>query len=178
MTVWFTSDTHFDHKNVINYCSRPFDSVEEMNDTLIHNWNSVVGTDDIVYFLGDFCFSSRHNEFLDVLHGEKHLIVGNHDPLKVCASPKWASANDIKQIRVDNQVIVLCHYAMRVWNRCHRGAWHLYGHSHGSLMDDAGALSLDVGVDCHDYFPISLKRVQELMKKKEYMPVDHHTWRS
>ena len=44
-------------------------------------------------------------------------------------------------------------------------------------MDDAGALSLDVGVDCHDYFPISFKRVKELMKKKEYIPVDHHTWR-
>ena len=70
--------------------------------------------------------------------------------------------------------IVLCHYAFRVWNKSHRGAWHLYGHSHGSLPDDPNSLSFDAGVDCHEFTPISYERVKEIMAEKRFLPVDHH----
>lgn len=53
--VFFTSDTHFNHTNIIRFCSRPFKDVEHMNETLIANWNRVVGPDNIVFHLGDFC---------------------------------------------------------------------------------------------------------------------------
>jgi calcineurin-like phosphoesterase family protein len=78
------------------------------------------------------------------------------------------------ELKHDHSLIVMCHYAMRVWNRSHRGAWMLYGHSHGSLPDDPGALSIDVGVDCHDYTPISHDDIGRIMAKKTWKPIDHH----
>ena len=79
--VFFTSDTHFYHANIINFCGRPFKNVEVMNETLIANWNSVVGPDDIVFHLGDFCLggSAEWTNILNRLNGKIYLIVGNHD---------------------------------------------------------------------------------------------------
>jgi calcineurin-like phosphoesterase family protein len=81
INTWFISDTHFGHKNIIEYekeC-RPFDTVEEMNDTIISRWNSVVGVRDTVYHLGDFCFGRSNIEIAGRLNGRKKLIMGNHD---------------------------------------------------------------------------------------------------
>ena len=82
--VYFTSDTHFGHENIIKWCRRPYSSVEEMNEKLIENWNSVVGPDDIVFHLGDFAFggSGLWKEVLSRLNGKKYLIIGNHDEKK------------------------------------------------------------------------------------------------
>ena len=79
--VYFTSDTHFNHANIIGFCNRPFKNVEEMNETLITNWNRVVGVDDIVFHLGDFCLggSAEWTNVLNRLNGKIYLIVGNHD---------------------------------------------------------------------------------------------------
>ena len=67
-------------------------------------------------------------------------------------------------------VTILLHYAMKIWRSSFRGTWHLYGHSHGSLPDDPNSLSFDVGVDCHDYYPISYKEVKAIMAKKTWTP--------
>lgn len=82
--VFFTSDCHFDHANIIKYCSRPFESADEMNRQLILNWNKVVQWDDTVFILGDFCFGqkTRWEKILPQLNGNKYLILGNHDKLK------------------------------------------------------------------------------------------------
>lgn len=80
MGVFFTSDPHFFHANVIRYCNRPYATVEEMNEALIGNWNSVVGPDDTVYCLGDFSLAIRPVEiYSSRLQGHKKLIPGNHD---------------------------------------------------------------------------------------------------
>ena len=79
--IFIIGDPHFWHKNIINYCNRPFETVEEMNETLIKNWNKVVGKQDIVYVLGDFalCGKDRIIEVSRALNGRKRLILGNHD---------------------------------------------------------------------------------------------------
>ena len=79
--VFFTSDTHFNHTNIIQYCQRPFKSTDEMNEAIIDNWNSVVGEEDTVFHLGDFCLgsSAEWNKILNRLNGKIYLILGNHD---------------------------------------------------------------------------------------------------
>lgn len=186
---------HLGHKNIIHYCNRPWrEPLDEkywkpetdlthkdnwiydvplMDATLINNWNSVVQPNDVVYNLGDFTFSANAGKYLQRLNGVKHLIKGNHDK-QPSPSQGWASVNDYREIRVEGQFIVLMHYAMRVWNKSHSGAWNLFGHSHNSLPDDPNALAIDVGVDCHNYFPISFRDVKRIMNKKDYKSIDHH----
>ena len=175
--LFFTADTHFDHTNIIRYSNRPFADVKDMNEALIRNWNSKISANDDVYHLGDFCFSSRGNQFLSRLNGRKHLILGNHDK-QVNISHGWESIQPYKEIYCHvggkKQMIVLCHYAMRVWNKRHHNSWMLYGHSHGSLPDDPNALSFDIGVDCHNYMPLDVAEVERIMRKKNSVPVDHH----
>ena len=79
--LFFTSDTHFGHENIITFCNRPFESIEEHDRVLIQNWNSVVTPDDTVFHLGDFCFGNGYKwyEILGQLNGHIYLIRGNHD---------------------------------------------------------------------------------------------------
>lgn len=165
MTIFFTSDHHFGHSNIIKYCNRPFKNVDDMNESMIKNWNEVVKSGDTVYYVGDFCFDPNPAKFLYRLNGKKILIKGNHD-----GKPKkehgWSHICDYNEVKHEKQHIVLCHYAMRVWNRSHYGAWMLYGHSHGSLPDDPQLLSIDVGVDCHEYRPISFEEIKNIMSRK------------
>lgn len=169
--IWFTGDPHYGHFNIIKYCKRPFATVEEMDSKLIANHNSVVSPDDDVYILGDIAFSNPA-EYIGRLNGRKFLIRGNHDKHIDECRPRVVWIRDLTQINILGQKIVLCHYAMRVWANSHHGSWHLYGHSHGTLPDDPNALSLDVGVDCHGYFPVSFEQIKGLMAKKKFKPVD------
>lgn len=79
--LFFTSDTHFNHTNILQYCNRPFKTVDKMNETIITNWNNVVGSDDVVFHLGDFCLggADEWNKILDRLNGRIYLVLGNHD---------------------------------------------------------------------------------------------------
>lgn len=182
--IWFTADHHFGHKRVIEYAHRPFANVDEMDAAMIERWNAVVQPGDQVYHLGDVSFhrTPRTLEILATLRGQIHLILGNHDKsLDPKARAKFAWVKDTHTLKVHEesapggtQRIVLLHYAMRVWDKSHYGAWQLYGHSHGSLPDDPHARAIDVGVDCHDFTPISYERVREIMGKKVFIPVDHH----
>lgn len=173
--TWFTSDLHLGHHNIIKYSNRPFSGIQEMDDTIISNWNSKVQQYDHIWFLGDFCFSDleKGQRYLDRLNGIKHLIKGNHDKSGVQLKG-WDTIDDLVEIQVDKQWITLCHYAMRIWNRSHYGTYHLYGHSHGSLPDDPNSLSFDVGVDCHNFMPLSFQDVKRIMNKKTWKQIDHH----
>ena len=184
MRIWFTADTHFNHSNVIKYSKRPFADLEDMTETLIASWNTTVGPGDCVYHLGDFALSwgQKHafyiNGLISGLNGTKFLVVGNHDREEVTKCPRWSKVAHYHELKVDlggihKQRIVLCHYAMRVWNGMHRGAWMLHGHSHGNLTDIGGRI-LDVGVDCHNFKPIGLDQVREYMSTREFINQDHH----
>lgn len=179
--VWFTADTHFNHANIIKYCKRPFSSSQEMDEALIANWNSRVQKNDTVYFLGDFCFAKGSQadkmnivkRYLNRLNGKLHIIVGNHDKPISLLSGFFSSYQDVKLINVNAQSIYLSHFAHRVWPGSHHSSWSLYGHSHGTLQDDTNSLSFDVGVDCHEYFPISFERVKEIISKKNRWKINH-----
>lgn len=179
MTVWFTSDTHYGHDNIIAYSKRPFDDARDMRESMINNWNAIVQPGDLVYHLGDFalCEAEEAIKVAKRLVGQKYLIFGNHDKALRKNNDflsQWIWARDMTDITVENQKIILCHYAFRVWNQSHRGSWNLHGHSHGSLPDDPNRLQLDVGVDCWDYYPVSFEEIAKRMAKKNNVPVDQH----
>ena len=178
--LFFTSDHHFGHARIIQYCQRPFASVEEMDAALIQLWNDTVGASDLVYHLGDFTLQGlpEFKAIVRQLNGHLKILPGSHDqhwlerfrandpelrtasgqtvelvpPLLSLKTPRAALGNERRP-----QIIVLCHYALRVWDRSHYGAWHLYGHSHGNLPSQG--LSFDIGVDCHGFRPLSLEEV-------------------
>ena len=168
MAIFFTSDRHFGHSNILQHQGRPFADVNEMNETLIKKWNRAVQPTDTVYHLGDVSLlrPERTREILDLLNGKIFLIRGNHErsaDSKICAS-RFEWIKDYHFLALNNGIkIALMHYAMRVWDRRNYGSWHLYGHSHGNLPPNDGEFALDVGVDCWDYCPVSLHTIKDKM---------------
>ena len=186
--IYFTSDTHFDHANIIKYANRPFTNITEMNVALVQRWNEKVGPSDTVYHLGDFSFSKDWKHWINLLltlNGGIHLVKGNHDKDKLINQVQknattcgFLSVSDYKYIKIQEgkgvQEIVLMHYAMRVWNKSHYGAWQLYGHSHNNLPPMPNSKQIDVGVDSHNFYPISYEEIKEKMSKVEGYIIDHH----
>lgn len=171
--IFFTADTHFGHENILKYLNRPFDTVEEMDEHLIYQWNAVVKAKDTIYHLGDLSWRSP-GETMDILHrlnGKIHLIAGNHDKAIVKhLSNCFESVSVLKEIKYQKQKITLCHYAMKIWRAAQQGAWHLYGHYHGVMPEDYYSFSRDIGVDnCKDFAPLSFERIKELMSRKEFV---------
>jgi calcineurin-like phosphoesterase family protein len=145
--LFFTSDMHFGHKNIIKLCNRPFGSLEEMHERIIYNWNNTVSHDDIVFILGDLGYKTDKSwvaNILSRLSGQKILIKGNHDHDKFIPYDSlhcvYSGLLDIEVSDLDvkgkYQRITLCHYPMLSWNQSHRGAWNLFGHWHtGKVVD-------------------------------------------
>ena len=177
--VFFTSDTHFYHSNIINFCGRPFKSVEVMNETLIANWNSVVGPDDIVFHLGDFCLggSAEWTNILNRLNGKIYLIVGNHD-IKNLRQGYYSHFEHIAMqmhIEVGKQKIYLNHCPFLCYGGAYRDTWQLFGHVHTSKQNtgiDAPRLHMllptqyDVGVDNNNFTPVSFEQVRRIIEKQ------------
>ena len=161
---YFTSDEHYGHKTIIYYSERPFSSVDEMNSELIRRFNSKVSRGDITVHLGDFAFYKSYDRAMEIisqLNGQHIFLRGSHDmwlPREVTRD----MGHEIWERHIDKQTVVACHYAMRHWAKSHYGSWQLHGHSHGHL-DPIGKL-MDVGVDSHDYYPVSWGEVQAYMK--------------
>jgi calcineurin-like phosphoesterase family protein len=176
--VWFTSDNHFGHKNIIEFSKRPFKSVEEMNEVMIERWNEKIGEEDVVYHLGDIALMppAKLKPLLARLNGKICLLTGNHESSALACADRFEWIKPYYELTLDDpgasrgkRLIVLLHYAMRVWNASHYGAWHLYGHSHGALPDDEKSLSFDVGVDCHNFYPLSYEEVKAIMAQKSWV---------
>jgi calcineurin-like phosphoesterase family protein len=176
MRRWLTADFHFDHTNIIKYCHRPFKTVDEMNETMISNWNTLVKPGDEGYILGDFipfCKKLEHyDHFTRRLNGNLFFIMGSHDDrhhynkLTKCFS--WV--RDLSYIKdMGPNGTVLCHWAMMTWHKSFHGSYHAFGHSHGRLVTGDTYLSHDVGVDCNDFRPVSEERFVEIMSKKKFI---------
>ena len=182
MNTFFVSDTHFNHASILKYTTRPWKTLEEMNEGLIANWNAVVRSGDLVYHLGDVVMGPRKlaGEFLSRLNGRIFLVQGNHDT--ALPRERFVDRVDFKEIRMGGgnrgQLITLCHFSLRVWNKNHYGAWALFGHSHGGL--EPWGKSVDVGVDSPwvtgkaEYRPFHYDEVKAFMDKQEIKVVDHH----
>lgn len=172
--IFFTSDLHFWHKNIIRYADRPYKNVDEMNDSIIDNWNAKIGKKDTVYILGDVSFKGLKDtqHLLDQLNGKKVLIIGNHD------NPSIISYFDEKydmlglDVMDDEEGMLvhchLCHYPLEQWNKMAHGSINLHGHCHGSIDEDDkhNHKRLDVGVDSHNMTPISWNEIKEILTKR------------
>lgn len=195
--IFFTSDFHIGHTNVIRFDGRPFNNTHEMHEKIIENWNSVVKDDDIVFYLGDIAHRCRPNvlsDFLSKLKGKIHLVMGNHDRYShllktnrferiygdgTALGGATISVKD-DSVKGGYQDIIMCHYAILSWNKAHYGSWHLHGHSHQSLFKNPEMewyykrKVIDVGCNGWDYKPLSYQEIKEIMSKKVIKPVDHH----
>lgn len=182
--VFFTSDTHFNHTNIAGpkvsrwpSGYRCFDSIEEMNNTLIDNINSMVGEDDILYHLGDFAFGDKTQ--IPILRSRIKcktifLCYGNHDyALSKYYRHCFTACRDMFRDRFDKQEILMCHEPKDVWADNHRGTIHLFGHVHGNYQNCVGQ-RMDVGVDTNKFFPYTLEEVIEFCKAKAPFLPDHH----
>ena len=163
--IFFTSDTHFGHKNILNYNKddRPFTSVHEMNEWIIESWNAKVGPDDVVYHLGDVAFmqAMELRKLLDRLNGRIKLIRGNHD--KVVDSPvvrgRFDWIRSYHTFKIGDTRYVLFHFPIFSWHNMERGAIHLYGHTHGVLPYVHPGWSMDVGMDTNGCMVYSLEDI-------------------
>lgn len=181
--IWFTSDLHFGHRNIIQFCNRPFKSVEEMDETLIENWNSVVKPNDLVFNLGDFAFAPnwRWAELLGRLNGTHILILGNHDISRWPGDSTMRLFHRVEQqmlLKIDGRLIYLNHYPFLCYAGTYRlpsdAVLQLHGHVHsGPNSDSKGKddmrLALrfpyqyDVGVDNNNFIPVSWEQVKEII---------------
>lgn len=163
--LFFTSDEHFNHYKIIEYCARPFESTKEMDETLISNFNRTVPKNGFTIHGGDFYlgrgkFVDVKREYIDRLNGEHIFLNGSHD--------HWLPQeryHEMVETRVDGRLIVVCHYAMRVWPASHYNSWLLYGHSHGGLP--SFGKSYDIGVDNNEYLPVSYEYIKDVMHHLE-----------
>lgn len=176
MTIWFTSDLHLNHENIIRYTHRPFSDVREMNETIIRNINENVAHDDTLWILGDIAMGKNKTDiiswFLDNINCiDIHLILGNHDPSinelndSYC---RFVSISHYEEIRIGTkrQNAVLSHYPIASWNGMNRGEYMLHGHIH-SLSENHyndqnkadGRRIYDVGVDSNEYRPVNAEQI-------------------
>lgn len=174
VNLFFTSDTHFWHSNIIKYCNRPFMDIEEMNEEIIKRWNDKIEKNDLVFHLGDFAFcgSSQYKTLLERLNGKIILILGNHDwrNIKEGYMSKFNGIYQQLRIKVDDQRIYLNHFPFLCYEGSWRGVWQLFGHVHSGPYNNGGGLDdprlkmllpgqYDVGVDNNNFTPISYKEL-------------------
>lgn len=184
--LFFTSDLHFGHRNVLKFCNRPWEDEKQMSKGLIENWNKIVTNNDIVVSLGDFSWWDSNTEIkklLSQLSGEKiYLVPGNHDTdkgyrelpervellgsvVQVWISGLWADKPN-KSLEV-----TLCHYPLATWPHKHNGALQFFGHIHSGMntehsVDIVGedlnivkSQQVDVGCDNWGYYPVEIKNL-------------------
>lgn len=174
---FFTSDNHFFHKKILELCpnTRKGSSLEELHELMIEKWNNTVKPNDTVEILGDFSFGKSQNTkaILERLNGIKNLVKGNHDHwLSPITESYFANITDYKEVKLDNLNLVMFHYPITQWNRCHYGAIHLHGHTHGTFKGNGKIL--DVGIDNRVTGDMGLWEWSEILEYMKDRPVVKH----
>ena len=164
--VYLISDTHFNHANIIKYCNRPFSDVEEMDKTIIKNWNNIVRDKDTVYFLGDLILSKNKGKkarelINNILNGNITIIKGNHDKF----------GEKFKIIEYENYKFMLIHNPDSSLTFNFDG-WIIHGHHHGNYLDEYPFINpfkkrINVSVEVLDYKPVSLDLIIKLIKREK-----------
>ena len=167
--IYFTSDLHFFHDNIIRICNRPFETTDEMNAILIRNWNETVCQDDQIYFLGDFTLkgSNEATEILKQLNGRKYLVRGNHDLYyykKDFDRSLFEWSRDYYLLHYKKMRFALFHYPIEDWDFMYYGSYHLHGHQHNkpeyNLSNrEKGLKKYDVGADANLFRPVSIEQI-------------------
>jgi calcineurin-like phosphoesterase family protein len=183
--IFFTSDTHWFHANIIGFSNRPFYDLSNMHEDMVKWWNQKVGPQDEVFHLGDVSFGNAEatKAIMDRLNGRLRLVPGNHDkkPQRLIREGRDdLLLPPLYERTFGEQKVVMCHFPLVTWNRAAHGAWMLHGHSHGT-MDERNRQTrrLDVGVDgIAKYVPLSLDEIADVMRSRNYEVVDSHGARS
>lgn len=164
--IFFTSDQHFGHKLIIDFESRPFGSVEEMDRMMIEKWNSVVGTEDTVFHLGDFSFLNleKTQEIVSALKGYKILILGNHDRSR---GRNWwleAGFNEVSEYPVIYKDFFFLSHEPMYMNK-HMPYVNVHGHIHSQKYE--GKNYFNICVEHWDYTPLSFAQIRDYVVVNE-----------
>ena len=183
--VFFTSDTHFGHSNIIKYCARPFDNTNDMDEALINNWNAKVPKDGIVYHLGDFAWGSINywEKIREQLNGEIILIYGNHDEKYLNNKLMYKLFKEVtpqKKIWINKIPIYMNHYPFLCFGGSYKGlgaTWQLFGHVHSNPRSEEGLdhkrlvncfpTQYDVGVDNNNFTPVSFDELYSYINNRQ-----------
>ena len=167
--TWFISDSHFSHKNIIDYCNRPFLSIEEMNDTLIYNWNKIVKNNDRVFMLGDFalCGKDKIIEIGQKLNGRKILILGNHDRASLSTYYNAGFEMVSKFPIIFQDFFILSHEPIE-FLPLNTPFVNIFGHVHNDMrfptITSRGAC---VSVERWNYMPVEFNQLISLIKSED-----------
>ena len=173
MTRFFTSDTHFGDTRILRSAKRPFRTIAEHDAALIANWQAMVTPADEVWHLGDVApgyTAEAVGALLARLPGTKHLVTGNNDDAATRTHPGWASVHDYHELVEDEALCILCHYALRTWNRIGKGSLDLHGHSHAMLKPLTR--QFDVGVDAWAYTPRTLAFMRDARRRRRTATIE------
>lgn len=166
--IYFISDTHFSHTNIIKYCNRPFNNIDEMNNTIIDNWNKVVNDNDIVYHLGDFAlYNNEIKDLVSRLNGKIYLLRGNHDRKTVTFYNNAGLEVIPTQTKLDEYKLILSHRPL-MDSQIPEDYINIHGHIHNKLIQDELDESIyskdkhiNVSVDVIDFKPISINKLNK-----------------
>ena len=187
---YFTSDWHLGHESASGlgvrvYSKRPFATIDEMDKAIVDNTNEVVGYNDDLYIIGDLTLANYKTKpelterILDMVRGLKcgkiFLVPGNHDrsaTLDELACIGVTILKPLVDLKIGKHKVVLCHYPLLYWNGSNHGSYMLHGHMHNDCNYPFNARIMDVGVDAHNFRPISWEKVHETLKDRPLR--DHH----
>jgi calcineurin-like phosphoesterase family protein len=180
--VFFTSDFHLFHNNVLKFDNRPFADVHEMHKVLEERWNETVSEDDIVIYLGDLSFARKQDKaYVDgmmwSLNGTIHYVMGNHDDYReIVKEKRYESVQDYLEVRITHmldgkrvETLFCCmHYPIYEWNKKHRGSWLIHGHCHMDLFNEDEKWVSDIN-SFSEYIPKEkLEEYKSLIKQRHY----------
>lgn len=162
--VYFTSDLHLGHKNIMTFSQRNHNSMTEMHEAIVEQWNNTVRKEkDIVYVLGDVCMDISELHWLDQMQGQKRLILGNHDQFDYNVYKKHFSK--VQHFHKDYKGIVLSHIPIHPNELVYRSwKWNIHGHIHDVNKNIPDSRYFNVNIDVVGYAPISLEEVRENLK--------------